>query len=156
MSLGSSSALQHGRPWRSILALCQVINPSLCSQTLDLPPAFPSCGLISLYKRTSSLNKFSACLPSLRPVLVAMFGDSAFTPNQRSGGKTSKKSHASYPSTSAHDAWPDTLQKTYIRAGSGSGSMKDVEMENILMSEGRVRSRDVLVAHDITVVGSEA
>jgi hypothetical protein len=34
--------------------------------------------------------------------------------------------------------------------------MKDVEMENILMSEGRVRSRDVLVAHDITVVGSEA
>ncbi|KAL2040179.1 hypothetical protein N7G274_007082 [Stereocaulon virgatum] len=103
-----------------------------------------------------NLGIVSACLPSFRPLLVAIFGDSAFTPNQRIAGKTSKKSHASYPSRGAHDAWPDTLQETYIRAGSGSGSIKDVEMDNILTSEGRVRSRDVLVTHDVKVVGSAA
>ena len=34
--------------------------------------------------------------------------------------------------------------------------MKESEMENILKSEGRERSRDVLVRHDVTVVGGEA
>ncbi|KAL2045122.1 hypothetical protein ABVK25_012213 [Lepraria finkii] len=98
----------------------------------------------------------SACLPSLRPLLVAMFGDSAFTPNRRSGSKTSKKLRASYPSRGTHDVWPDSLQETYIRAGSGSRSMKEIEMENTLKSEGRERSRDVFVRHDVTVVGVEA
>ena len=85
-----------------------------------------------------------------------MFGDSAFTPNQRGGGKTSKKFHASYPSRGVRDVWPDTLQKTYIRAGSGSWSIEESEMEDILKSEGRERSRGVLVRHDVTVKGGEA
>lgn len=85
-----------------------------------------------------------------------MFGASAFTPNQQSGGKPSKKSHASYPSRGAHDVWPDNFQETYIRAGSRSGSIRDCEMENLSTDEGRVRSRDVLVTHDVTIVGGKA
>ena len=106
--------------------------------------------------RIPSLNKFLAYLPSFRDLLVAIFGDSLFALNQRSSSKTSKKFRASYLSRGAHDVWPDTLQETYIRTRSGSGSMKESKMENILKSEGRERSRDVFVRHNITVVGGKA
>lgn len=110
---------------------------SLCITCL--PPCFPRESLIYRFPLP---DKLPACLPSLRPILVAIFGDSAFASNQQSDG-SEKKPHSGYSSSSGHGARTKAHRESYIEVGGDTWNLSD----------SREPGRDILVRHDVSVVG---
>lgn len=93
----------------------------------------------------------SACLPSLRPLLVAILGDSAFTTSQPYDG-SNKRVHDGYPSGSGHGVRTKAFQDPYMMV---RGETRDGESVNVGVGDVREGSGDVLVTHDISVVGEK-
>lgn len=87
-------------------------------------------------------DKLPACLPSLRPILVAIFGDSAFASNQHSNG-SEKKPHSGYSSDSGHGVRTKAHRDSYMEVGGDTWNLSD----------SREPGRDILVRHDVSVVG---
>ena len=99
-------------------------------------------------------NGFAACLPSLRPILVAIVGDSRF----RTGGKgcgSRKITQVRYHNRRLHDPWSKSHQETYIRAsnGSESRSRSGSGNGNIWDGSGERGINMVHVRHDAEVMG---
>lgn len=146
MSRGFSSALQPGRPWKSILASYQVLFllfPSLllkCQGLASSLPSRPKGPPLPIYL----LTRVPACLPSLRPILLAIFGDSAFTTSQQPIGNV-KELQAEYPGRPGQDLRAKAPGESYMRMEEGT----------IRASGSREGSRDILVRHDVSVVGGK-
>ena len=162
MSPGYSSALQHGQLWKSTLALCRV-SPQPPHLPLTLPLfSIPSIRIKASYDLASvsnliarppqvlefSLTNLLACLPSLRPILVAILGDSALSSNQKANvgnNNNRKKAHTGYSSSVGHSLRTNPHQESYMEVGGG---------DSWDLSDQRGLDRDIVVTHDVSVQGS--
>ena len=109
------------------------------------PSALTAWPLVSHESPSSTVSlpdKLPACLPSLRPILVAIFGDSAFASNQQSSG-SEKKSNSGYSSSSGHGVRTKAHRESYMEVGGDTWNLSD----------SREPGRDILVRHDVSVVG---
>lgn len=105
-----------------------------------LPPCEPTGPQLP----SSPLTRSLACLPSLRPILLAIFGDSAFTTSQQVDGSKTRL-HADNTIRSGQDGRTKVHRDSYMRVGGG-----------IVQSSGRNEgSRDILVRHDVSIVAGK-
>lgn len=150
MLRGFSLAHRPGQPLKSILESYQVRLLRMPRQSWPSMP-FPA-QVITSFSSMSLLTDNLACLPSLRPLLVAIMGDTAVSSSQRGNG-SGRPSGASNSSNSTHIIWPKTHQETYIRAGSQSRSERS--NKDIADCQDINKSKDVFVRHDVSVVGEK-
>lgn len=111
------------------------------------PSALTICPLLSHESPSATVSlpdKLPACLPSLRPILVAILGDSAFASNQQSNS-SEKKPHTGYSSSSGPGVRTKAHRKSYM----------GVEGDTWNLSDSREPDRDILVRHDISVMEGE-
>ena len=126
------------------------VNIGIVSGILPLQPFWESKLCINhLPPRISSAtfplpDNIPACLPSLRPILVAILGDSAFTSNQQGNG-SNRKLHTGYLSSSGLGIRTKPHRESYREVGGDTWNLSD----------STERSRDILVRHDVSVVGAE-
>lgn len=113
-------------------------------------------GILSRYPCTfsqlpeSSLTCTLACLPSLRPILIAILNHPALASKGSSSNHT--KVWVGHSRNRSHGVWPKCHQEPYIRASRGSKYGDSDEIRNIWNSEPKRGSRDVLVRHGLSIV----
>ncbi|KAL6718754.1 hypothetical protein ACLMJK_002988 [Lecanora helva] len=98
----------------------------------------------------------SACLPSLRPILTAIFGKAPFASDQRRTGCSTARLRASDALKNVGAIWPNKSHETYICGGSGHG--KDIEKSERpgMQTQTSEASNRVFVRSEISVVASQA
>ena len=98
------------------------------------------------------LTESLACLPSLRPLLVAVMGENKILSGQRRNG-SGRPSGVSNASDKTRIIWQKFIRRlTYVREArvGAERSTKDS-----WQGQGMKESKDVFVRHDVSVIGEQ-